>query len=195
MIDLTSNYWNNRYLDKEIGWDLGSPSTPLKAYFDQLMNKDIKILIPGCGNAYEAEYLHHLGYKNVYVLDFSEKALKQFKERVPTFPENHLICDNFFHHKGNYDLIVEQTFFCAINPSLRKDYVQHCYDSLNTQGKIVGLLFNDPLNEDHPPFGGSTSEYKDLFSPLFGIDIMESANNSIEPRMGRELFIKLKKNA
>lgn len=30
---------------------------PLKVYFDQLTNKDLKILIPGGGNSHEAEYL------------------------------------------------------------------------------------------------------------------------------------------
>ena len=53
----TKNYWTNRYSKAKTGWDIGYPSTPLKTYFDQLENKDLRILIPGAGNAYEAEYL------------------------------------------------------------------------------------------------------------------------------------------
>jgi methyl halide transferase len=53
----TENYWTNRYETASTGWDLGEPSMPLKTYIDQLENTAIKILIPGAGNAYEAEYL------------------------------------------------------------------------------------------------------------------------------------------
>ena len=60
-MELTSEVWNDRYQNKDIGWDIGKISTPLKEYFDQLENKDLKIAIPGCGNAYEAEYLRALG--------------------------------------------------------------------------------------------------------------------------------------
>ena len=55
-------YWSKRYKEERTGWDIGFPSLPLKTYIDQLENKDLKILIPGAGNAYEAEYLFCLLY-------------------------------------------------------------------------------------------------------------------------------------
>ena len=65
---LNEAFWDNKYKSGKTGWDIGSISTPLKKYFDQLTNKELKILIPGGGNSYEAEYLHKLGFKNVYVV-------------------------------------------------------------------------------------------------------------------------------
>ena len=50
-------YWNNRYIDKTTQWDLGEVSPPIKAYIDQLTHQNLRILIPGCGNTYEADYL------------------------------------------------------------------------------------------------------------------------------------------
>ena len=47
MINLSEDFWDNRYKTKETGWDLGEVSAPLKANFDQLSNKELKILIPG----------------------------------------------------------------------------------------------------------------------------------------------------
>lgn len=188
---LSENFWNEKYEKCETGWDIGHVSTPLKAYFDQLTNKELNIIIPGCGNAYEAEYLNQLGFKNVVVLDFSKHALQQFKQRVPTFPEHNLIGEDFFKHQGKYDLMVEQTFFCALHPSLRAKYAQHTADLLKPAGKLVGLLFDTPLNTDHPPFGGNKAEYMTYFSPFFDVEIMETATNSIAPRAERELFIKM----
>ena len=190
---LDKNYWNNRYKENEIGWDIGNISTPLKAYFDQLSNKKLKILIPGCGNAYEAEYLFNNGFKNVFLVDLSPLALENFSKRVPTFPKSNLICADFFNHTETYDLIIEQTFFCALAPSKRKDYVIHTSKLLKENGKLVGLLFNAELNKDKPPFGGNKEDYISLFSSHFSIEIMEKAYNSIEPRKDKELFIKLLK--
>jgi|TARA_B110000240_G_scaffold188145_1_gene226610 SAM-dependent methyltransferase len=188
-MSLDSNSWNQRYLSKNTGWDIGYVSTPLKEYFDQLKNKDLRILIPGCGNSHEAEYLFSLGFQNVYVLDFSKKAINNFSSRVPGFPKDNLLCEDFFNISGNYDLIIEQTFFCAINKSKRFEYVNKIHSLLNKNGRLVGLLFNGPMNDDHPPFGGSIAEYKKLFSSLFDLKIIQFSKNSISSRNGKELFI------
>ena len=103
---------------------MGAPSPALVQYFNNLNDKQLRILIPGAGNSYEAEYLFRNGFSNVTVLDFSEKALENFSNRCPDFPEQQLIQMDFFHHQGTYDFIVEQTFFCALNPELRKSYVE-----------------------------------------------------------------------
>lgn len=193
MVNLNADYWNNKYKKKDQGWDIGYISPPLKEYIDQLQNKNLKILIPGCGNAYEAEYLYNAGFKNVYVIDFSQIALDNLKKRIPSISNDHLICDDFFKHIGKYDLIIEQTFFCAITPNLRSKYAKHMFELLNKNGKLVGLLFNDKLNDDKPPFGGNKDEYLKYFSPYFDINIMDIAYNSISPRMDKELFINLSK--
>ena len=190
---LDKEYWDNRYSNKDTGWDIGYPSTPLKEYIDQLEDKNIKVLIPGAGNGYEAEHLHIKGFTNVHLLDISPAPLESFSKRVPAFPKEHLICEDFFKHDSRYDLIIEQTFFCALDPSLREKYVEHMHKLLAPAGKLVGLLFNDKLNDDKPPFGGSADEYKELFGKLFTARYFGTAYNSIEPRTGRELFVSFKR--
>lgn len=192
-IVLKESYWTERYGKGETGWDIGYVSTPIKEYIDQLQNKELKILVPGAGNAYEAEYLWNSGFKNVWVLDFSKTPLIHLQERVPEFPASQLIHADFFDHKGEYDLIIEQTFFCALPPRLRSDYVIKTADLLKPNGKLVGLLFQIPLNNDKPPFGGSKEEYLKLFEKSFQSIKMETAYNSIPPRQGNELFIKMTK--
>jgi SAM-dependent methyltransferase len=187
------NYWNEKYLQGSTGWDIGYASTPLVEYFNQLKNKDLRILIPGCGNAYEAENLIDNGFNNVFLIDWSDIALNNFKKKVHHIPDSHLFCEDFFEHKGSYDLIIEQTFFCAINPSERNHYAQKAHELLVKGGKLIGVLFDDPLNDDHPPFGGNKEEYKKYFKPYFEFKVFDKAYNSIKPRMERELFILLVK--
>ena len=66
-------YWERIYESGHIGWDIGYISTPLKEYFDQLTDKNIKILVPGAGTGYEADYLYKNGFKNVFYLDYSNQ--------------------------------------------------------------------------------------------------------------------------
>lgn len=184
-------FWQDRYLKNNIGWDLGEVSPPLKAYFDSLNNKDLKILIPGAGNAYEAEYLYSIGFENVYIAEWAPKAIENFIKRFPVFPKENIINDDFFKVNNKFDLIVEQTFFCALDPSLREKYVNKIRDLLKTNGLLVGLMFQVDF-ENGPPFGGSKEEYKDLFAQNFEIEKMETAINSIKPREGNELFVRMR---
>ena len=192
-MNLSTEFWENKYKNNKIGWDLGEVSPPLKVYFDQLQNKELKILIPGGGNSYEAEYLFKLGFKSVFVVDVSKTALGNIKKRIPNFPESNLIHVNFFEIDMKFDLVVEQTFFCAINPNLRQEYASKMNEILTENGKLVGLLFDAKLNEDHPPFGGSKEEYLTYFEPYFDIKIFEPCYNSYQNRKGMELFFKFLK--
>ena len=189
---LGAEYWNNHYHENRLGWDIGYPSTPLKEYIDQIEDKTKTILIPGGGNSYEAEYLLENGFTNVTVVDIAQKAKDGFLLRAPHFPDNQFLVQDFFEMQGSFDLILEQTFFCALDPALRGIYAKKMHDLLKPNGKLVGVLFDFPL-AGGPPFGGSKEEYLDYFSPYFTMKTLERCYNSIPPRQGNELFITLSK--
>ncbi|MGO3184560.1 MAG: methyltransferase domain-containing protein [Aequorivita sp.] len=188
---LDENFWSKKYTAGDMGWDIGYVSTPLKEYIDQLSNKELKILIPGGGNSYEAEYLFNSGFTNVSVVDISSIPLENLLKRNPSFPKENLLHLDFYDLEETYDLILEQTFFCAQDPKFRKKYVSKMHELLKPNGKLVGLLFNIPLNDNKPPFGGHKQEYHSLFEKKFIIEKMETAYNSIPPRAGNEVFIKM----
>ncbi|MFP4091743.1 MAG: methyltransferase [Cyclobacteriaceae bacterium] len=186
-------YWTQRYENLQTGWDIGRVSPPLKAYADQLTDAAITILIPGSGNSYEAAYLYNNGFKKVFIVDISAHPLKNFLAHHPEFPPEQALHQDFFSLQGQYDLILEQTFFCALPPAQRPQYAEKMHDLLKPGGKLAGVLFDDPLYDDHPPFGGNKEEYLNYFEPHFHIRKMERCYNSLPPRQGRELFILLEK--
>jgi SAM-dependent methyltransferase len=192
---LDEKYWNDRYIDKNTAWDIGYPSTPLVQYIDQLKDKDIAILIPGGGNSYEAEYLLQQGFTNVTVVDISEFVAENLRKKYSAYLDKGLkiIHADFFKLDTQYDLVLEQTFFCALDPALRKNYVEKMQELLKPNGKIAGLLFNRSFDES-PPFGGDINEYNQLFNKQFEIKTMQPCYNSIEKRAGNELFIILQRN-
>ncbi|MCB0502796.1 MAG: SAM-dependent methyltransferase [Bacteroidetes bacterium] len=193
-IELNEEFWTERYKNHETGWNIGYASTPLVKYFDTLEDRSIKILIPGAGNAYEAEYLFSKGFKNVTVVDISILPLQNLSERFPEFPKDQLIHQNFFDHYDQYDLIVEQTFFCAIDPELRQAYANKMLDLLKDNGKIIGVWFDfeaDP-EKSGPPFTGTAEEYETYFNSFKSVKF-QRCYNSVPPRSGRELFGIIKK--
>jgi len=194
---LDAAYWQQRYVTGRDSWDAGAPTPPLRTYFDQLSPAaQPRVLIPGAGRAYEAEYLHRAGFGQVFVADFAPEALGALAARVPDFPAGHLLRADFFDLLNDppYDLIVEQTFFCALAPSLRPAYAQQCARLLRPGGTLVGLLFDASFaSASEPPFGGTPAEYRAYFAPYFAFQHFETATNSFGPRQGRELFICLKK--
>ncbi|HAW05571.1 MAG TPA: SAM-dependent methyltransferase [Saprospirales bacterium] len=191
-MNFDEQYWTERYDAGKDGWDLGCISPPIKEYIDQLTNKDIKILIPGAGNSHEAEYIHNQGFTNLYVCDISNVPLDNLKERVTTFPIDNLIHGNFFEIQDKFDLVLEQTFFCALNPSLRQDYIEQMSKIIKPNGNLIGLLFSMEFDREGPPFGGVINNYKAMFSKKFDIRVITPCTNSIESRMGSELFINMR---
>ncbi|HEX8428271.1 methyltransferase domain-containing protein [Hymenobacter sp.] len=194
---LDEAYWRGRYAANQTGWDAGAITPPLREYFDQLGSADQRrILIPGAGRAYEAEYLHEKGFTEVFVADIAPEALQALQQRVPGFPATHLLHENFFALQPSppFDLLVEQTFFCALDPALRPAYAEQCARLLRSGGTLVGLLFETDFGDSpEPPFGGTREEYRTYFEPFFDFVCFETAHNSLRPRQGRELFICLKR--
>lgn len=194
MIDIsTPEYWEQRYRRNDTGWDMNQVSPPLRAYIDQLTFKDLKILIPGAGNAYEAEYLYRQGFTDVYVIDIAPSPLKNLKQRVPDFPKSQLMHFDFFKLQQKFDLILEQTFFCALPPHQRFLYAKKMHELLKPKGVLTGLFFDFPLSEQGPPFGGNKKEYLTYFKDLFEIKTLEPCYNSHSKRLGKELFFEFVK--
>lgn len=190
---LDQNYWDAQYKAKTTGWDLGETAPPIKQYIDTLTDKNKRILIPGCGNTYEAQYLLEQGFTNITVIDIAPTLVTNLKNKFADNPAIKIILGDFFEYQGTYDIIIEQTFFCALPPALRQKYVWKMHRLLADDGILTGLLFNRSF-EASPPFGGSQEEYLALFKGAFTILKMEMAQNSSTPRANSELFFEFKKN-
>lgn len=187
MNELNAEFWNARYENNQIGWDLGGCSPALKFWIDQLDDKSLRILIPGAGNAHEVDYLIAQGFTNITVIDIAPKLVEILKSRYSSADNVTILLGDFFELDGEFDLILEQTFFCAIHPSLRNDYVDKMAMLLSEKGRLVGVLFNRSF-DGGPPFGGSTEEYEALFAQKFDVKLTP-CDVSHPARQGSEVLL------
>jgi methyl halide transferase len=93
---LDQNYWNSQYESKQIGWDLSEVSRPLKGYIDQRTNKHLRILIMGCDNAYEADYLLKQGFQSITLIDISLLLVESLQQKYKDRPEIMVVLGDFF---------------------------------------------------------------------------------------------------
>ena len=190
-LELGENYWNNQYEAGKTGWDLGMASPALVKYIDSLPNKDARILIPGCGNAYEAQYLLDQGFTNITLIDIAPLLVEQLQAKYVGNSNIQVVLGDFFEFEGQFDVIIEQTFFCAIQPYMRSEYVKKMRKLLSPEGELAGLLFDTRFDFDGPPFGGCKCEYKPIFDEGgLRVDEMEITPDSAKPRAGTELFFR-----
>ena len=192
MQSLSAEYWNQKYKIGHTPWDIGYASPPLLEYVNQLKNKHLRILIPGAGRAYEAAWLHRAGFEQVWVCDWAPAAFGHLLEHCPEFPEERLLVADFFELDMEFDLILEQTFFCAIDRAQRQAYARQAARLLGNGGRLAGVLFAEEFEQEGPPFGGTAAEYRACFISHFEILMMDTSPHSIGPRAGRELFVEMR---
>lgn len=190
---LDQQYWDAQYQAKNVAWDIGTVSPPIQSYLDTIEDKSVRILIPGCGNSYEADYLLAKGFTNITVIDIAPTLVENLQSKHVNNNTIQIVLGDFFEHQGEYDLIIEQTFFCALPPFLRQRYVWKMHQLLSKKGILAGVLFNRTF-EVSPPFGGSEIEYQELFQDAFHLLHIDECKNSIAKRENSELFIEFKRN-
>lgn len=189
--ELGETFWNLRWQTGQTGWDVGYATPPITEYVNQYPDKNAAVLIPGCGNAYEAAYLLSKGFTDITLLDIAPEAVARLQQKFDGSPAIKVLNGDFFEHQGQYDLILEQTFFCSLVLERRQDYVLKMSELLKPEGRLAGVLFDVDFGKTGPPFGGSRDAYAALFQPYFNIKKLAPCYNSIPPRAGSELFFEL----
>lgn len=79
------SHWDKVYRTKglkEVSWYQKNPETSLKLIRESGFDKDAKIIDVGGGNSLLTDYLLKEGYTNITVLDISETAINNVKERL-----------------------------------------------------------------------------------------------------------------
>ncbi|KYG41912.1 hypothetical protein M433DRAFT_7579 [Acidomyces richmondensis BFW] len=147
----------------------------------------LRAFVPGCGRGYDVMALASFGY-DAYGLDVSELAIQAaekerdsagMEEKYPVSDTSRgrggmkFINADFFKDDflvktggGNFDLIYDYTFLCALPPDWRPRWAKRMSQLLSPTGHLICLEFPlaKPPKDPGPPFGLSAELYKELLS-------------------------------
>jgi|TARA_B100000809_G_scaffold126640_1_gene124850 SAM-dependent methyltransferase len=188
--------WQRHYEENDLGWDLGQVAPPFVKLWQEEKLPLGKVLVPGCGRGHEVVFLAENGF-DVTAIDFSSGAVTYLKNALKKRNlEGRILHQDFFSldesHEGVYDLVLEQTFFCAISPKQRRDYVLNVSRILKPGGILVGLFYHTD-EQGGPPYNTTREDIEMHFSKKFEIQELDKTFLSAEQRKDKEWLGILKK--
>jgi SAM-dependent methyltransferase len=183
--------WESRYRLGDTPWEKGVAAPPL---IDFLAHHPIKgeILVPGCGAGHEVRALaaQDVHRATVIGLDLAETAIT-LAQGIPLVGQEMYVQGDLFalpsSWNGRFDWVVEHTCFCAIDPTLRADYVRAIAQVLKPGGQYFAIFFMTPDSEQGPPFETTSEEISQHFDPSFELLEEWVPPRTFEGREGREL--------
>jgi len=188
--------WQTHYEAEDLKWDLGEVSPPLKRLWEEGSIQPGRTLIPGCGQGHEVVFFARQGFEVVGV-DFAPGAVTLLSRLLEGKGLNaRAVLSDFFlldgTHDAAYDLMLEQTFFCAIRPEERDRYVATARRVLKPGGVLAGLFY-ETGEPGGPPFNTTDEDVVRHFSPFFEIERLEKCDHSIERRQDKEWLALMRK--
>ena len=188
--------WQKHYDNDDLQWDLGQVAPPFIRLWEENKLPNGKAIIPGCGQGHEVLFLAGKGLQ-VTGLDYApgavdilSRSLEEKKLQANVLHQDFFQLDE--NHNAQYDLILEQAFFCAIHPSRRSAYVETATRILKKGGLLVALFY-ETGEKGGPPFNTTPSDILDHFSDDFHIETLEKTPHSVEKRKDKELLGLLRK--
>ena len=182
-----ADFWESRYRDNVIPWDAGKVPASLQEYTRTLL-PGARVLIPGCGSAYEAAFLAHKGL-DVLAIDFSPAAVDAARKNLAGFGDIVRLADFFDFDFGRpFDVIYERAFLCALPRKMWGGYADRCAELLKPNGVIAGYFFFTDTPKG-PPFGTSQAELATLMQARFDRVEDRPVADSIEIFAGKERWM------
>lgn len=179
-----ADFWENRYRDNVTPWDAGKVPDSLRAYSSTLPS-GARILIPGCGSAYEADFLAGRGF-DVLAIDFSLAAVEAAQKNLAGHANIVRLADFFEFDFGKpYDVIYERAFLCALPPRMWPQYAPRAAQLLRSGGELAGFFFFRET-ERGPPFGTTPEALHALLDPCFELAEDKAVTDSIPVFQGAE---------
>lgn len=193
----TPQYWTDIY-NNEVnpGWNLNEPAEAFKDMLPRLKLPKSRILVLGCGEGHDAALFAKAGHV-VTAVDFSREAIARGKKKYADLSEKLIFYESDIFHlpqewNHSFDVVVEHTCFCAIEPTKRNEVVRLYRRMLHEEGQLLAVFFTMEKRSG-PPFGATEWEIRKRTEQGFHYLFWGRLRNSLPQRQGRELFVLAKK--
>ncbi len=180
------SFWDERFNEGFTPWDQAGVQPAFEAFADA--HASLPVLIPGCGNAWEAGWLAARG-RTVRAIDFAPAAVASARKLLG---EHGSIVEqaDFFSWAPPFapGWIFERAFLCALPRNLRAAYAQRMAQ-LSAPGALLAGFFFIGETPSGPPFAIARDELDALLTPHFTLVDDQPVSASIPAFEGRERWL------
>ena len=183
-------FWEEIYQHGRAGWDLGGPTPALSRLLASGEIAPGRLIVLGAGRGHDAREFARHGF-TVTAVDFAAHAVLGMRNLAdPQAPIEIVQADIFtlpaeLNH--TFDVVLEYTCFCAINPARRGEYADLVARLIKPGGAYAALLFPLDQHAGGPPFAVSVDEALELFGERgFQLRRRETPPDSVPQRRGLE---------
>ncbi len=186
--------WNERYAQGDTPWDKGGAHPELERLLDvgglRPPRPGARVAVPGCGRGYDAFALARAGWIVTAIdvaPDLEAELVKSLEPlggrvRIEDFLEMEV--------EQRFDLIFDHTFFCAIDPSRRRDWGRAVTRTVADGGEVINVVF--PLGKSHaeggPPWGMSIDDLHTVLGRRFELLEHRAIPRTYPGREDREMW-------
>jgi SAM-dependent methyltransferase len=183
-------FWEEIYQHGRAGWDLGGPTPALSRLLASGELAPGRLIVLGAGRGHDAREFARRGF-TVTAVDFAAHAVIGMRHLAdPQAPIEIVQADIFtLPDKLNqtFDMVLEYTCYCAINPARRGEYADLVARLIKPGGTYVALLFPLDQHQGGPPFAVSVDDALSLFAARrFQLRRRETPPDSVPQRRGLE---------
>lgn len=181
-------FWDVRYRDGVMPWDSAGYLPEDFRRFAAQQAPGARVLLPGCGSAYELLHLLQLGMR-AEGIDFSMAAIEAARRQLGEVGSALRLADFFAEPETHgYDWVYERAFLCALPPELRPAYVCKMAGLLAPEGRLAGYFFvvDKPKG---PPYGMTRDALLALLGDRFELREERSVGDSLPVFAGHEFWM------
>jgi SAM-dependent methyltransferase len=158
-------FWDARYREAFTPWDAGGVPAALRGFLAG-EHAPLRVLIPGCGAAYEARAFAERGHR-VRAIDFSTLALERARAVLGEWSQLAQYADFFADDLGApFDLVYERAFLCSLPRLHWRRWAARVAALTHSGGRLAGFFFQRD-EERGPPFGLKAGELEQLLGAAF----------------------------
>jgi len=186
-----ATFWNERFASGVTPWDQAGVQPQFEAF--ATAHPDLAVLIPGCGNAWEAGWLAERG-RTVRAIDFAAEAVASARAMLGAHAGVVEQAD-FFAYEPPFspDWVFERAFLCALPPAQRTRYAQRMAALLKPGVLLAGYFFIGE-GQKGPPFPIRRDELDALLAPYFTVLEEAPAEASLAVFSGGERWMVWRRN-
>jgi hypothetical protein len=180
------SFWDERFARGFTPWDQAGVQHQFEAF--AAAHPQAAVLIPGCGNAWEARWLAERG-RTVRAIDFAPAAVESARAALGTYAGVVEEAD-FYAYTPPFApaWVYERAFLCALPKSLRASYAVRMAELLQPGALLAGYFFIGETPKG-PPFAIARDELDGLLTPFFTLVDDQPVGDSLPVFAGRERWL------